>query len=65
MLPSGNDQSNRGVTLPARAERWSLPRTLAGLAASIPPFTSLIFERWVARRRVPHDGPALVGSTPD
>ncbi|MFF5083705.1 DUF3817 domain-containing protein [Actinoplanes sp. NPDC000266] len=35
----------------ARAERWSLLRTLAGLAASIPPFTSLIFERWVAKRR--------------
>ncbi|GID30926.1 DUF3817 domain-containing protein [Paractinoplanes brasiliensis] len=35
----------------ARAERWSLPRTLIGLAASIPPFTSIVFERWVARRR--------------
>ncbi|GAA0501593.1 hypothetical protein Ade02nite_93800 [Paractinoplanes deccanensis] len=35
----------------ARAERWSLLRTLVGLAASIPPFTSLIFERWVAKRR--------------
>ncbi|XVU21287.1 DUF3817 domain-containing protein [Actinoplanes sp. CA-054009] len=35
----------------ARTERWSLLRTLVGLAASIPPFTSLIFERWVAKRR--------------
>ncbi|MFG1994089.1 DUF3817 domain-containing protein [Actinoplanes sp. NPDC048988] len=35
----------------ARTERWSLLRTLFGLAASIPPFTSLIFERWVANRR--------------
>jgi integral membrane protein len=37
----------------ARRERWSLLRTLTGLAASIPPFTSLIFERWVAKRRRP------------
>ncbi|GGN41989.1 integral membrane protein [Actinoplanes campanulatus] len=35
----------------ARAERWSPWRTLFGLAASIPPLTTLIFERWVARRR--------------
>ena len=35
----------------ARAERWSLLRTLVGLAASVPPFTTLLFERWVARRR--------------
>ena len=35
----------------AWAERWSLWRTLFGLAASIPPLTTLIFERWVARRR--------------
>ena len=35
----------------ARTERWSLLRTLTGLAASVPPFTTLLFERWVARRR--------------
>ncbi|GLZ00446.1 DUF3817 domain-containing protein [Actinoplanes sp. NBRC 103695] len=35
----------------ARAERWSLRRTAAGLLASIPPLTTLIFERWVSRRR--------------
>ncbi|GIM89775.1 DUF3817 domain-containing protein [Paractinoplanes toevensis] len=35
----------------ARAERWSLLRTLVGLAASIPPLTTVIFERWVAGRR--------------
>lgn len=35
----------------ARSERWSPLRTLVGLAAAIPPFTSLIFERWVAARR--------------
>ncbi|MEV6302933.1 DUF3817 domain-containing protein [Actinoplanes sp. NPDC051861] len=34
----------------ARAERWSLWRTLFGLAASIPPLTTLIFERWVTSR---------------
>ncbi|WIM98766.1 DUF3817 domain-containing protein [Actinoplanes oblitus] len=35
----------------ARAERWSLWRTGFALAASIPPLTTLIFERWVTRRR--------------
>ena len=35
----------------ARAERWSLRRTAVGLLASIPPLTTLIFERWVSRRR--------------
>jgi integral membrane protein len=35
----------------ARAERWSLARTIVGGLASIPPLTTLIFERWVARRR--------------
>ena len=47
----------------ARTERWSLTRTLTGLAASIPPFTTLLFERWIARRRPAPDGePAAVGS---
>lgn len=35
----------------ARAERWSLLRTLVALAASIPPLTTLLVERWAARRR--------------
>ncbi|GLY06821.1 MULTISPECIES: DUF3817 domain-containing protein [Actinoplanes] len=35
----------------ARSERWSLWRTAFGLASSIPPLTTLIFERWVAKRR--------------
>ena len=35
----------------AYRERWSLLRVLVGLSAAIPPFTTLIFERWVARRR--------------
>ncbi|HLL66347.1 MAG TPA: DUF3817 domain-containing protein [Micromonosporaceae bacterium] len=35
----------------ARRERWSLVRVAVGAAASVPPFTSLLFERWVARRR--------------
>ncbi|HEX8631254.1 MAG TPA: DUF3817 domain-containing protein [Catenuloplanes sp.] len=34
-----------------RRERWGLPRLIVGAAAAIPPFTSLVFERWVARRR--------------
>ena len=35
----------------ARAERWSLARTAVALLASIPPLTTLLFERWAARRR--------------
>lgn len=35
----------------AHVERWSLWRTLFGLASSIPPLTTVIFERWVSRRR--------------
>ncbi|GIF26651.1 integral membrane protein [Actinoplanes tereljensis] len=35
----------------ARAERWSLLRILVGLAASIPPLTTILFERWVTGRR--------------
>jgi len=32
----------------ARAFGWSAPLTLAGLAASVPPFGSWVFERWAA-----------------
>jgi integral membrane protein len=32
-------------------ERWRLGRTAVGAAAAIPPFTSVIFERWAAERR--------------
>jgi integral membrane protein len=35
----------------ARRERWGLARLLIGAAAAVPPFTSVLFERWVARRR--------------
>ncbi len=35
----------------ARRERWGLLRVAVGAAAAVPPFTSLVFERWVARRR--------------
>jgi integral membrane protein len=35
----------------AWAEKWSWWRTAVGLLASIPPLTTLLFERWVARRR--------------
>ncbi|MCM4078628.1 DUF3817 domain-containing protein [Paractinoplanes hotanensis] len=48
----------------ARTERWSVWRTLAGLAASIPPFTSLIFERWVAKRRTAPEAPISEMSIP-
>jgi integral membrane protein len=35
----------------ARSERWSLGRTAVALLSSIPPLTTLLFERWVSRRR--------------
>lgn len=37
----------------ARAERWSIWRTAVAMAASIPPLTTLLFERWVSRRPQP------------
>lgn len=33
----------------ARVLRWSLPTTLVGLAASVPPLATLVFERWARR----------------
>ncbi|RKS68590.1 integral membrane protein [Motilibacter peucedani] len=35
--------------LVARAHRWSAGVTVVGLLASIPPFGTLVFERWAAR----------------
>ncbi|AEV83269.1 membrane protein [Actinoplanes sp. SE50] len=35
----------------ARTERWSLWRTAFALGASIPPLATLLFERWLTRRR--------------
>lgn len=32
-------------------ERWRLPRIAVGAACAVPPFTSVLFERWAARRR--------------
>ncbi|WP_327004250.1 DUF3817 domain-containing protein [Dactylosporangium sp. NBC_01737] len=38
----------------ARSERWSFLRFAVGAVASIPPFTTLLFELWVERvRRAP------------
>jgi integral membrane protein len=34
----------------AVSHRWGLWRTVVGAAAAIPPFTSVVFERWTARR---------------
>jgi len=33
----------------ARSQRWSAGVTLAALAASIPPLTTVVFERWATR----------------
>ena len=35
--------------LVGRAQRWSVPTVLVGLAASIPPFASVAFEVWAQR----------------
>ena len=35
----------------ARSERWSFGRTAVAALASIPPLTTLAFERWLASRR--------------
>ncbi|GAA1821783.1 DUF3817 domain-containing protein [Planosporangium flavigriseum] len=35
----------------AGREQWGWRRAVVGAAAAVPPFTSVIFERWVARRR--------------
>jgi integral membrane protein len=35
--------------LVARAQRWSWPVLLLGLAASVPPFATAAFEVWAAR----------------
>jgi integral membrane protein len=49
----------------AHRERWGLPRLAAGALAAVPPFTSLLFERWVAhRRRPPRTGAARTAGTP-
>lgn len=34
----------------ARLRRWSLPVTVVALACAVPPFATLIFERWAHRR---------------
>ena len=33
----------------ARRYRWSLATTALGLASSVPPFATVVFERWVTR----------------
>jgi integral membrane protein len=35
----------------SRRERWGVGRLAVGAAAAVPPFASVLFERWVARRR--------------
>lgn len=35
----------------ARDQRWSARVTLLGLAASVPPLTTVWFERWVRNRK--------------
>ncbi|MFC3502329.1 DUF3817 domain-containing protein [Micromonospora krabiensis] len=34
----------------ARRHRWSLLATVVALACAVPPFATLVFERWASRR---------------
>lgn len=34
----------------ARMHRWSVPATLLALVCAVPPFATLVFERWARRR---------------
>ncbi|SCG43300.1 DUF3817 domain-containing protein [Micromonospora humi] len=45
------------VLVVARRRRWSLVRTGLALASAVPPFATVLFERW-ARRRGLLDAPA-------
>ncbi|WP_431908122.1 DUF3817 domain-containing protein [Micromonospora carbonacea] len=42
----------------ARLHRWRAWPTLVALACSVPPFATLVFERWAARRGMLHTAPA-------
>ncbi|MFF5173472.1 DUF3817 domain-containing protein [Micromonospora sp. NPDC000089] len=42
----------------ARRHRWSVPVTLVALACSVPPFATLVFERWAHRRGMLRTAPA-------
>jgi len=44
----------------AVADRWPVPRAIVGFFASIPPFTGLIFELWVEKRRALADQDRVV-----
>jgi integral membrane protein len=48
----------------ARAERWSLGRTAVAALSSIPPLTTVVFERWVSNRRSGHRLADEAGATP-
>lgn len=45
-------------------ERWSFGRVLVGAAAAVPPFTSVLFERWAAGRRAPVRSASEIPATP-
>ncbi|MCZ7437975.1 DUF3817 domain-containing protein [Micromonospora sp. WMMC241] len=49
------------VLVVARRRRWSLVRTGLALASAVPPFATVLFERWARRRGLldaPTDAPA-------
>ncbi len=44
----------------ARLRRWSLPATGVALLCAVPPFATLVFERWARRRGLLADAPVPV-----
>jgi integral membrane protein len=44
----------------AVTDRWPVTRAIVGFFASIPPFTGLIFELWVEKRRASADQDRVV-----
>jgi integral membrane protein len=49
----------------AARHRWGLGRLLVGAAAAVPPFASVVFERWAARRDRVRPAPSVPGSRAD
>lgn len=53
------------TVLVAIDQRWSRRRLLLGLAASVPPFCTVLFDRWAERRDLLSPSWRLVTSAPE
>lgn len=52
------------TVLVAVDQRWTVRRLLLGLAASVPPFATVLFDRWAERRQVLGDSWRLRTAAP-